>query len=319
MKEHKIDAKIEALWDDWTDIEVDLLEGETEDSNNLVIEDNIETINLGLKDYSEDTDVVRSMKLMIPEYSSLDMEFRGSIEQRDTQHIDSKMKGTIRVISDDTDPESKVTLKRVKTESGEIKVDSSDLIFTSYWETKEGTLTKTGPGIIEMKRFGVSYDFQKEYHDTTCKIKTVFTNPRQMDGQPDADHRLDVKCSNSRTEYGMFRGSIDIKMDKNSYFKIDDGNIDAMDVEADSSTLELYINEMHGHININLKNGSKAIIKVNPDIEFIYRGSGLFNMTVDDSCSVDVSFEQVGSHLFGDLMKKYGVENVEEYSKYKNL
>jgi hypothetical protein len=118
---------------------------------------------------------------MIPEYSSLDMEFRGSVEQRDTQHIDSKMKGTLRIISDDTNPESSVTFKRVKTEHGVIELDRSDLFFKSYWETKVGHLIKSGPGVIDMKRFGVSYDFQKEYHNTNCKIKTVFTNPLDME------------------------------------------------------------------------------------------------------------------------------------------
>jgi hypothetical protein len=255
---------------------------------------------------------------MIPEYSSLDMEFRGSIEQRDTQHIDSKMKGTLRIISDDNDPDSQVIMKRVKTEQGEIKLDRSDLYFKSYWETKVGTLVKSGPGIIEMKRFGVSYDFQKEYHGTNCNIKTVFTNPLNEESNPDTEHRLEIKCTDSTTEYKMFRGSVDLDM-KDSEFLINDGNIDALKVKADNSTLEAYFNEINGPVDIQLSNGSKAIIKVNPDIEYIYRESGLFNLTVDDSCSVDVTFEQVGSHLFGDLMKKYGVDNVEEYSKYKNL
>jgi hypothetical protein len=108
-------------------------------------------------------------------------------------------------------------------------------------------------------------------------------------------------------------------MTKNSYFTINDGNIDALNVSADQSTIEIYLTEIHGPININLANESRAIIKVNPDIEDMFRDSGLFNLKVDDSCQVDITFEQVGSHLFGDLMKKYGVENVEEYSKYRNL
>jgi hypothetical protein len=117
----------------------------------------------------------------------------------------------------------------------------------------------------------------------------------------------------------MFRGSVDINMTKNSYFTINDGNIDALKVQADQSTIEVYVNEMNGPIDINMVNGSRAIITINPEIEDKYRESGLFNLNLDNSCDVEVKFEQVGSHLFGDLMKKYGVENVEEYAKYRNL
>lgn len=229
------------------------------------------------------------------------------------------MKGTLRLISDDTDPESKVIFKRVKTENGIVELDRSDLFFKSYWETKVGHLIKKGPGHIEMKRFGVSYDFFKEYHNTNCKINTVFTNPLNKEAHPDTEHRLTIECHNSSTEYKMFRGSADITMTNHSYFKIDDGNFDALKVLADQSTIEVYLNEILGPIDISIANGSRAIIKVNPDIEDIYRNSGLFNLVVDDSCQVDIRFEQVGSHLFGDLMKKYGVEDVKEYSKYRNL
>ena len=89
----------------------------------------------------------------------------------------------------------------------------------------------------------------------------------------------------------MFRGSMDLEMEKNSYFKINDGSIDALRVVADKSTLEIYINEMNGPIDITLANNSRAIIRVNPEVEHLYRDSGLFKMKLDDSCKVDVSFE----------------------------
>lgn len=316
MKDNKINGKIEALWDDWTDIEIDYLEGETPENHNLVIQDNQKKIEIDMKDSKKYQDQVRNIKLMIPEYSSLDMEFKGSIEQRDT-NISSKMKGTLRIISDDTDPESKVIFKKVKTELSVIELNTSDLYFKGYWETKLGHLIKKGPGAIEIKRLGVSFDFQKEYNDTICKVTTVFTNPLCKEQHPDTEHRLQVKCKSSHTEYGMFRGSMDLEMEKNSYFKINDGSIDALRVVADKSTLEIYINEMNGPIDITLANNSRAIIRVNPEVEHLYRDSGLFKMKLDDSCKVDVSFEQLGGHLFGNLMKKYGVENVEEYAKYK--
>ena len=158
MKDNKINGKIEALWDDWTDIEIDYLEGETPENHNLVIQDNQKKIEIDMKDSKKYQDQVRNIKLMIPEYSSLDMEFKGSIEQRDT-NISSKMKGTLRIISDDTDPESKVIFKKVKTELSVIELNTSDLYFKGYWETKLGHLIKKGPGAIEIKRLGVSFDF----------------------------------------------------------------------------------------------------------------------------------------------------------------
>lgn len=253
---------------------------------------------------------------MIPEYSSLDLEFLGSVEQRDTG-IDSKMKGTLRVVSTDSSPDSSIVFKRVKTENGTIEINRSDLFFKSYWESKVGKLIKKGPGVVDIKRFGVSFNFYMEYCDTNFKIKTLFTNPLDKITQPETDHRLTIKCTNSRTEYGMFRGSAAINMTENSYFIINDGSIDGLEVQADKSTLELYLNEINGPINIRLQNQSRAIIKVNPEVESIFRDGKNFNIEADDTCKIEVRFEQVGGHLFGDLMRKYGAENVAEYSKYK--
>jgi hypothetical protein len=54
MGENKIDGKIEALWDDWTDIEIGLLEGETESENNLQVVDRKEIIEVSLVDFEKD-------------------------------------------------------------------------------------------------------------------------------------------------------------------------------------------------------------------------------------------------------------------------
>lgn len=198
-----------------------------------------------------------------------------------------------------------------------IEIDRSDLFFKSYWESKIGRLVKKGPGIIDIKRFGVSFNFSMEYHGTNFKIKTVFTNPLDKISQPETDHRIKIECTNSRTEYGMFRGSATINMSNNSHFIINDGSIDALQIDADQSTIELYLSEINGLINIDLKNHSKAIIKVNPEVESKFRDEKFFMIKADDTCKIEVRFEQVGGHLFGDLMRKYGAENVEEYSKYK--
>ena len=50
MGDRQIDAKIEAIWDDWTDIEVGLLDSESTDSHNLSIKDNDKFIELGIAD-----------------------------------------------------------------------------------------------------------------------------------------------------------------------------------------------------------------------------------------------------------------------------
>ena len=232
MGDRKINAKIEAIWDDWTDIDVSLLDSESLNSHNISVKDNQKFIELAVADQGKADSGTRDIKLMIPEYSSLDLEFLGSIEQRDTKNIDSKMKGSLRVVSTDPSPDSKIVFKRVKTENGIIEIDRSDLFFKSYWESKVGRLIKKGAGIIDIKRFGVSYNFRMEYHDTNFKIKTVFTNPLDKATQPETDHRLKIDCTNSRTEYGMFRGSAAINMAANSYFVINDGSIDALDVTA---------------------------------------------------------------------------------------
>lgn len=52
MKEHKIEAEIEAIWDDWTDIDIELLGDETKKSHNLQILDKVEDIDINLRDYS---------------------------------------------------------------------------------------------------------------------------------------------------------------------------------------------------------------------------------------------------------------------------
>lgn len=295
----KIQADIEALWEDHTEVELFLKKNESEKKNNFLISD--EGKNIFIKLNKDDDSRNRKMKLKIPEYSSLDLECRGEVIQHDT-NIDAKMKGSLRIVSDDPDPEGKFEFKRVKTEKSEIRLKNSNLYFRSYWETRNGILEKFGQGEIGMKRFGVSNFFEGNFKDCSFDVKTTFANP--VDEK--MEHRISLKGLNSKINFGIFRGSIQAEIE-NSQFKINEGNFDGLDLKFKDSVVDIYFNEITKFCGLDFEN-CEVKLRVSPLIKDRFEDPEWVSVKEKGS-NVEVTYEEYQSNLFGYLMRKYNVNH----------
>lgn len=295
----KIKADVETLWVDHTEVELALKDNKINDYD---IKEEGKEIFLRLKEPNFMENDVRKMKLKVPEYSSLDFECRGEVIQHDT-NIDAKLKGTLRIVSDDTDPESIFQFRRVKTEVGEIRVKNSDIIFTSYWETRTGILQKLNKGKIEMKRFGVSEFFEADLKDCFMDIKTTFANPVE-ENKDKVKHRILLKGENTNISFGIFRGSINAKLE-NSVFKINEGNFDGLKINGKESHIELYFNEINAPCEMEFE-GCEVVLKVSPLIKEKFEDENWVKVKENGS-RVQVVYEEFQSNLFGYLMSKYNV------------
>lgn len=297
MPKAQIQADVETLWVDQTEVELFLNPEETESDNTLFVNDQGKNIFVKETDEGKRT---RKMNLRIPEYSSLDFECRGKVIQKDT-NIDAKMKGNLRIISDDMNPESLFEFRRVKTEEGEIRLKNSNLTFKSYWETKNGILVKDGKGRIEMKRLGVSYDLETVLKDCYFDVKTTFTNPIEEIGQ----HRIAMKGDNSVVHFGIFRGSINAELN-NSTFEINEGNFDGVKIKGKDCHIEIYFNEINAPCEFEFEN-CEVNFRVSPLIKEKFLNKDYVQINQQHS-NVKIGYEEYKSNLFNYLMRKYNVD-----------
>ena len=300
---------IQALWEDLTRVEI-------EEANPCEIKDAGKDIYITSNEQNSEANA-RPLRLMIPEYSSLDLEILGNATQEDTQ-IDAKMKGSLRVKSLDENPGSKIEFRRVKTELSEIELAASDLVFGSYWETKDGYLKKTGPGKVEIKRLGVSFDLSVELDNCDFSAKTSFTNA--VESIAEDYQRLQIKANGSNINFGIYRGSAGFQL-KDSSLKFSEGNFDGLRVNAENSKVEIYFNEISGKCFFDLKN-CDVKFKVNPAIKDRFEaygiwvvfdgkedaGYGLEAMKEFGGNQVSVEYQESNENLFGYLMSKYNID-----------
>ena len=86
-----VDVTLETLWEDKCEVEVDI-DASEKIADVAEIEDKGKHVYIGYK-YGDRQK--RGLKLKIPEYSNLDIEMEGNLQQVSTPTIDARMKGDL--------------------------------------------------------------------------------------------------------------------------------------------------------------------------------------------------------------------------------
>lgn len=158
------------------------------------------------------------MESGIPEYSGLDLTFRGSLLQKTTE-IDAKIKGDVKIVNDGESEADFIELLRVKSENLVIDVHAAHIFVKRYMEAKNLTITKKSKGDVKIKRLGISHKLDSSFVGTNIDIDSMWVHR-------EPGNAAKISLENCKLRIGEFNGPLEI-FAKDSTLDIDQCDIDS--------------------------------------------------------------------------------------------
>lgn len=210
----------------------------------------------------------------IPEYSSIDLEFDGSLLHRTTD-IDAKLKGDVRIINTSDISQDFVEIPRLKSENCEIVLHAASLFIKRYLEAQHLVQQKNKGGIVNVKRLGISKKLNASFDETRVDIPTQYVNPCDIHSN---FVRSDCKfyLRNSTLNIEVFTGPMLIES-LNTTIRINEGQFENLDLSMKgTSQADIGVRSIDAQFGqhlgiIRLHDQSKLSLRINEDLKDIIK------------------------------------------------
>ena len=295
-KNRPLDVKIETLWDDWTEVEVD--------EHQVLVSDEGQEVFLNASESTDHHSL--PVHLKVPEHSGLKISSAGgSIEHINTPTIDGKLKGDFHIKHTGKSATDHIKLRSLQSEDCQISLQNANLIFKSGFQVKQGFLKKTEPGEINYSMLGVAEHYSIDIRNCNLNCKSVYTNPPDAVWGSQSQHpQLSLTLSKSKAHIGVVKGSISAKLSDSSKWEISFEQFDHLSLDMGPGTqCSLYIASMPTR-KVHITSSSTSSLSLTCPQSLFDQVQNLFSQSSSLQGKVTISVGENRDNLVGYFVNR---------------